>query len=296
MALASFDKLNGISSVLRHPQDGSPALKRPMSWRDGASRRSPPLAILLLTWAEAELSHIEKFTKMHAEVYPEATIIVVRSGIADYFVRSRRAQREMADPAVQVLRQFRDEDILVHVVSNGGANQWCTINEILQDLTGRRLCHATTMIDSGPGCTTVRHTWAAAQAGLPRSWLPRLFARLSFFLLLYLMFLGLLIRPSLDQLIRIRRDMNIGPQTGRQALRGYIYSDCDDVSGPQDVEQHAQDARNRGFAVRLIKFEGSTHVGHLKKDPIKYRDAVSALWQEGFTPSDIAEISIRPKL
>ena len=45
-----------------------------------------------------------------------------------------------------------------------------------------------------------------------------------------------------------------------------------------DIQDHAADARRKGWAVDEIIFEGSPHCGHFQRDEEKYVRAMEKMW------------------
>jgi hypothetical protein len=86
------------------------------------------------------------------------------------------------------------------------------------------------------------------------------------------------VTPGLDILDTVREQMNSSKGTVKGSRRCYIYSDADDIIGTEDVEEHAKDAQQKGWAVELVKFQGSTHVGHYKQNPETYLAAIRRTW------------------
>lgn len=84
--------------------------------------------------------------------------------------------------------------------------------------------------------------------------------------------------PGRDILEVVREQLNESTATVKGTRRTYIYSEEDDVIGWEDVEDHARDAERKGWAVELVKFQTSTHVGHLKQDPERYREVILKTW------------------
>lgn len=56
--------------------------------------------------------------------------------------------------------------------------------------------------------------------------------------------------------------------------RLYLYSKADEMVRRQDVEEHAELARNMGCMVYMVPFETSSHVAHIREDETKYWCAV----------------------
>jgi hypothetical protein len=64
-----------------------------------------------------------------------------------------------------------------------------------------------------------------------------------------------------------------------EVRRCYIYSE-NDLSVPSwHIERHAREAEEKGFSVRMEKFEGSAHVSHSRLDPERYWKIVQEVWR-----------------
>ena len=61
--------------------------------------------------------------------------------------------------------------------------------------------------------------------------------------------------------------------------RLYIYSSSDKITLHPAIEAHIAQAKQAGLNVMAEKFEGSSHVGHMRKDPERYWEAVKRLWR-----------------
>lgn len=72
--------------------------------------------------------------------------------------------------------------------------------------------------------------------------------------------------------------LNDGELVDLSARRLYVYSTVDKLVGWRDVEEHAQEARERGVEVRLLKEEDTPHVQHVFKDAEIYWEKVVSLW------------------
>jgi pimeloyl-ACP methyl ester carboxylesterase len=64
--------------------------------------------------------------------------------------------------------------------------------------------------------------------------------------------------------------------------RLYMYSPTDLLIPYQNVEAHAMAAKASGIEVRLEKFEGTSHVAHIRgaENQKRYWDAVKKIWEE----------------
>ena len=61
----------------------------------------------------------------------------------------------------------------------------------------------------------------------------------------------------------------------------YIYSDTDPMVHTEEVEDHATDARQKGFVVDLEQFHGSGHAAHVRiGGGERYWRIVKDLWAQ----------------
>lgn len=203
-----------------------------------------------------------------------------------------------------------DERVLAHVMSNtGGANFAATLHahkrktqekgastgKAAQQGQGGRghgdegddgttpFPHVLTVVDSTPGSTSVRGNlgpWSRAMtigAGVTGPVLGRVGQGLAavFLLLAHgLMWLAGHEGPAVAS-SRATNDATLSPLT---AHRIYMYSPSDEIIQSWAVEEHAAEARARGYQVELQRFEGSPHVGHMRAHPERYWGAIKEAW------------------
>ncbi|KAJ6109951.1 hypothetical protein N7486_002186 [Penicillium sp. IBT 16267x] len=276
MALPSFFRVNKIVSIQDPVNDVPPSAEglRSSKVLPGAS----PQTILFLSWGDAKSRPIEKYTSLYSALYPEAKIILVETGIADFFWRPEHTQRKLMEPVVKMLGELADDTLLVHVMSNAGSTRWAKINNLHFQSTGRTLSSAVTILDSAPGRAHFKQTWAALLQSLPRAFLPRMVLGFSFGTVLCIMHLGMLVLPGTDVIGSSRAQLNDTAAVVKGTRRCYIYSEKDEIIGWEAVEEHAKDAERKGWSVEQVRFQGSSHVGHLKQDPELYRQAIVRTW------------------
>jgi hypothetical protein len=152
MTLPFFYLVNKIVSIHDAFNDGQPSAEgiKPSTVLPGAS----PKAILLLSWGDAKPPHIAKYSSLFIRLYPKAKIILVETGMADFFWRPERTQRKLVEPIVKILDDLADDTLLVHVMSNAGSTRWAIINKLYVQSTGRTLSSAVTILDSAPVART----------------------------------------------------------------------------------------------------------------------------------------------
>jgi hypothetical protein len=279
MALPTFRRITEIVRIQSGTEEEEAAAAATNLPSDQKTQQ-PPQTILLLSWGDAQPKHIAKYTSLYTTHWPTATIILVQSGMIDFFWRSARTSAKLIAPVVRILSEVPSDRLLVHVMSNAGSRQWCTIDDALSKASGgeRSLAEAKTLVDSAPGRATFRQTWAAVVASLPKGFLLRWALKSVLGLAVGFAFLNMWIRPKSDPLEKLRMRMNVVPEKARGVRRGYVYSEQDELIGFKDVEEHALDAREKGLEVEVVKFEGSVHVGHLRHDPERYWRAIEGVW------------------
>lgn len=68
--------------------------------------------------------------------------------------------------------------------------------------------------------------------------------------------------------------------TGSQTIRLYLYSPRDRITLAKDVERHAEEARLKGHAVLMEKFERSWHIRHAREYSERYWEACTRVWKQ----------------
>ena len=59
----------------------------------------------------------------------------------------------------------------------------------------------------------------------------------------------------------------------------YLFSKGDRMIEWTEVEQHAEEARRKGWKVKEVIFEGSGHCAHLTMDRRRYVEAINSVWE-----------------
>jgi hypothetical protein len=198
--------------------------------------------------------------------------------MANFIYRSNKKQRRLVDPVISRLQDKRSDKLLVHIMSNGGAKQWATINTTYFNTTGHVLEYDLTVIDSAPGRARYQQCLRTMINLLPRPLVLRIPLSVFFAGVVSFMFFEDLFPGHENVVDAMRRELNNSEQMSGSARRCYIYSDEDEVISSKDVEDHARQAEANGWSVTMVKFDGSQHVAHLRQDYFKYWDAIEAAW------------------
>lgn len=259
-----------------------------------------PKFIILITWMDAAPRHILKYVAGYQKLYPTSRLLLIRSSAPDWFWRSQRVQQSRIDPGIAVINSIcrghgpnsqsnrsgpthrvsppERAEILLHVYSNGGSNQACSLLRTYLERTSRTLPPHVTVFDSCPGRGTFKRSMRALSSVLPRSLWSRIPLYICFYILLSLYWLAYIPWGFADPIERVRRDFNDASLMS-EVRRCYIYSEEDVMIDFHDVEDHAHEAVARGFAVQKAKFQGTGHCAHVRiGDGIQYWNAVRTAW------------------
>jgi pimeloyl-ACP methyl ester carboxylesterase len=97
--------------------------------------------------------------------------------------------------------------------------------------------------------------------------------------------ISLFFGKSKDTFGRLHDDLNDSKLLPQRVPRTYLYSDADELIPMDVVEGHARKTKELleldgvdSDVVKLVKFKGSSHVAHARKDPQRYWDAVVETW------------------
>lgn len=251
-----------------------------------------PTLILIFGWMGAQLPHLQKYTTIYEDLYPEATKVVVRSESAFFFRRSSTNEANL-QPVKAVLEAEGclnhseigpNPRVLVHSFSNGGAAQLVTLGRILASSYPLKPLTSAIVFDSAPGrrkgsfCRGVN-----AFTAHMRNPILKALAKVSF--AVFFVFMAAVTtltrrRHRIDALNDGLESPHILPWMNKDTPRLFIYSKEDAMIDSEHVEQHAEDLKDRGFVVRTERFSGTGHVNHARTDPPRYWGAIGSLWTE----------------
>ncbi|KAL9078338.1 MAG: hypothetical protein Q9157_002730 [Trypethelium eluteriae] len=241
----------------------------------------PPDLIILATWADAKLRPIGKYVQGYQRLYPTARVLVIQSQFYDLAFRPLFRTQKRLSPALKVVDRAADahESILLHSLSNGGAFMATQLVVKYRLAAGKPLPIRAHIIDSAPGSATIQRGMAASAAAAPKGLMrPIVLAVLyTCCLMVWLSSRVLKIKNVVD---RIRNGLLDRMTLAGQRQLCYIYSKTDDVIGAEDVEEHANEAEQKGFRIDRVIFEKSAHVAHLVVDPERYWRTVKKTWEQ----------------
>ncbi|KAJ3497754.1 hypothetical protein NLJ89_g10303 [Agrocybe chaxingu] len=239
----------------------------------------PPGLIILFTWMDAKLIHIQKYVDTFHELFPSSTIVAV-------------TQAALA-PLMTILHREKENGrlengILVHTMSNGGSFQLVVFQKMLmKSALGAAFEPPTALcLDSAPGEDALD---IALRANSPQNPLLRVIAT-PVILFLYgvhrCFFQWLVGKPPMVAEMRAKflspavlPGLSSDTHGKTKATpRLYVYSETDEVMQPEGIRKHADQAIAAGFDVRVERYEISPHVAHARTDPERYWNAVRQLW------------------
>ena len=239
-----------------------------------------PSTIIVFAWMGAQSRYVSKYTSHYFQRYPNAQILLITSNWGNFTYRPMRTQHQRLAPAIPALLAKDDGKTLVHAFSNGGSIQFNSLAAAYRKETGKLLPVRALVLDSAPGRATLRQSVGTILATLQMQWYLR-----PLLVVLASLFVGTLwlvkqLTGAKDVVEQLREDLNDRRLVAHEARRCYIYSDTDESVSAKDVEEHADDARQKGWLVSMEKFVGSAHAGHMRLDGARYWKIVEGLWEQ----------------
>ncbi|KAJ7183291.1 hypothetical protein C8R46DRAFT_1066488 [Mycena filopes] len=251
------------------------------------SSPTDPTVILIFGWMSAKFSHLRKYTAAYREIYPGATIILVRSHLS-VFWSPLSVLRTRFRPVIETLNALgcleNRQRILTHSFSNGGAFHLTQFAKLLPSAISTETPRPTSafIIDSAPGGDTMAKGVLAVVSPIKNKWV-RLLAKGAFFVVFSLWrLLGeLLRRPNpIRHMMGALRNPQVVPWIDARTPRLYLYSKMDNMVPWVDVAEHAAQSAAEGLDVRSVCFEKSPHVSHARLYPERYWAAVKSVWDD----------------
>lgn len=259
-----------------------------------------PSAVVIYGWGDGLPKHVAKYADGFRALFPRSRIVAVLSPISKAMFSDMDARSAAMEPVVDALfpegpqadhdaqddgaRGFSSR-ILLHAMSNTGAiNHAATVNAF-RARHARPMPHGLLVLDSTPGSTDMTldnlARWGRAMAIGTAAYFPWPFA------LTQALWAGVLVinggvswligRPHPGALARERSNHPDYHYNGARRL--YLYSQSDDLINYADIEGHIAETRDQGIAeVDVRLFEGTNHVGHMRKFPEEYWGAIKASW------------------
>ncbi|XXG96266.1 hypothetical protein Hte_002547 [Hypoxylon texense] len=250
--------------------------------------------VVLCTWLGAADKHIAKYADVYRTKAPNAKILLLKSVVGS-MISSYSRQRKAMKPAELAVCQVLDEcgylqsaggtkgsrnkpQILLHLMSNGGAN---SATNFLVDFNQRfkiRLPLVGLMCDSTPNASSYRKTCRAFMYSFPYSFPLSLVTSAFVHVTITLLYLSIAMgRYEAPEDYWRKSILNAELIENERAC--YIASKADKMTDWRDVASHAEEARGKGWDVKEIMFDDTPHCNHIGKNKDIYSSAVAAVWE-----------------
>lgn len=251
--------------------------------------KDEPDIVIVYGWGDAQLKHVAKFADGYNILFPSSKIIVLTSPLLGALFRGPQHRHDCTLPLLKeafgpASEPPRQPSVLAHVLSNTGMLYFTATLEAYKRSFGRPMPHSLVVMDSVPGSMDRKKAnvgnladTLAAGAGLP--WPPVITKALivsSMYVMGTVDLLGIRENPVAVSM-RIANDAELAT-TG--ARRVYVYSKEDPITLWEAVEEHAEDAREKGYAVECELSKGSGHVEHMRRHPERYWHLIKRSWEE----------------
>ncbi|KAF9500094.1 hypothetical protein BDN71DRAFT_1463354 [Pleurotus eryngii] len=246
-----------------------------------------PNVIIVCGWLGASLAHIEKYTKVYRERYPNATIFLIMPLVACLdtlgcikFPNGRPST--LIDPPLPVtLSPLSTPRILLHSFSNGGSLNVVALAKLLSVMGCAPVRHVSAVIiDSSPGgnFTTTKRAFSGFVKNPILKSLALVFIHVFYFSLYVrgkLLGHRSLFQVITDNLVK----PNLLPWMDACTPRLYVFSKTDELVPWEHVDATAKLSAKAGLDTRIEMFEDSPHVAHARTDPARYWGAIRRMWE-----------------
>jgi hypothetical protein len=279
--------------------------------------------IILATWLGATTKHVAKYTSLYESIAPNAKLLLIQAPM-DSFLLPYSIQemniRPALDPIAQLLEECATKQgpqqlstnprILLHVFSNGGANNVLSLLRVWRSTTGKALPLSGLIIDSALAIGGVKQNFQGFQQSIPSGLMFKVIGPIAAtYALLVLetsIALGRYPRPETamrecffdEALIQANRSQksSVEHDTSTHTVPHkricYFASKADRNTPFKDIVSHAEEARERGWLVDLHLWDDTQHCNHLGKHEEEYVKAVRSMWM--LEPTEAA--GVRSKL
>lgn len=185
--------------------------------------------------------------------------------------------------------------IILHTFSNGGTNTATQLLLVLRSRLRSPLPLAGLLCDSCPAKGTYWKSYDAMVLSLPKDLASRILGALACHCILILLYSWIacgnenpaslnrrtmigseIVEKGWEDDGNLKKDL-AADESGKGRVC-YFYSKEDRMCQWTDVNDHADEARKRGWEVKEVVFDGSGHCAHFSMDEKKYCEAVKSIW------------------
>ncbi|GAW24966.1 hypothetical protein ANO14919_145630 [Xylariales sp. No.14919] len=240
--------------------------------------------VVLCTWMGAADKHVVKYTNVHRKNAPNAKILLIRSFVGSMISSYSRQERGMKVAAHAICQVLGDcgsvnPHMMLHMMSNGGANSATNLLVILQRQLKRPLPLIGVLCDSTPTSSSYSNTVRAFTHSFPRTFPLNIIGYGVIHFIISLLFLSIAM-GRYEAPEDYWRESILDKSLVESNRICYIASKADELTGWQDVVSHAEEARERGWDVQQYIFNDTSHCNHISKHEDVYIKAVKDLWMK----------------
>lgn len=257
-------------------------LYRPSVPSDAERDSAHPTLIVFCTFMGATRRIIDKYCTGYMKLFPHSSILLIRSNVKDTFAldKAQLHRTELASATILDIKASTPGPILLHAMSNGGTIAAARIAQYLHDMGNPNDIFTNTIVDCAPSRPQLGSgTEAMIMQFKIKSRILKWLCYWSLYISMgTLMFLWCTILRKEDMVQRLRRRWNDSKLFNNTAARMYLFSKSDKLIPYRDVQDHAEDARRKGWKdVREELFEKAAHCALIMEDSARYWGTIERL-------------------
>ncbi|OIW22530.1 DUF829-domain-containing protein [Coniochaeta ligniaria NRRL 30616] len=253
---------------------------------------SSPTIIILYCWGDSNPKHVAKYTDGYRQLYPLARLVVVFGPILRAITQTLPQRAQTMAPVVDAVfggsedtAAHARERVMVVCMSNTGGINFASTLHVYHARFGVPMPYRLLVCDSCPGNTEFFRNiapWSRAMALGTAKFFPWPFVVTQGLAVMFLAGIhGLAWVTGNQSAAEFSVNAVNDPELSvKSAGKLYLYSSGDDIISHTDIEEHAADARTRGYDVVCVPFDDAPHVGHMRVHPEKYWGAITSRWKE----------------
>lgn len=253
-----------------------------------------PALVVLCSWTNARLAHVQRYSNEYMTLFPNTRIIVLDTHFWDLVCPTFSALKDQTASAVELIHAelsiqshgtgMPRSGMLLHVLSEGGCFKACKLAKAYWKRYSQKLPVSALVLDSTPGKPRyLRHCKGLVKAITTRPFLqnlclPAAFAVTGTVWIGYMVFTDFANNPISWSRRTLLDGRYLEYITTRPLL--YCYSEQDDIVDSRDIQQHAAQAEAQKLSVTRCKYE-SDHVSHAKVNTKRYWAEIYCMWSPG---------------
>jgi len=234
----------------------------------------PQRIAIVFGWLHSQHKHVSKYSNVYFE---EGFHIFQMTSVGGSVMRSSPKRKERVKDLLTLVSDLFPNDplVVIHSMSNGGMAMYLDALEMVSGdarFVGWKKWIRGVIFDSCPADCTA-HSFSTAYS----SWVRNPILRFIMFWLCYT-FIAITSLPF--EMVGVTANRLAGfsllleHELHKKTPILYIYSEADQLTRYQYVEDIITSHRNLGHNVLALKFQDSGHVMHLSKYPKEYKNAI----------------------